>query len=75
MKSLEGYNPVYSINGEVNPDKWGYTPCKGETLEKIWLNEKMTGFRLPTYNEWEHAALCGEHYIFEKAECAEDFIW
>lgn len=60
----QGYTPVYSVNGETDVTKWGYTPHKGNGFnQEISQNLAADGYRLPTYEEWDYAAKAGTEYL------------
>ena len=73
---LENFTPIYSVNKEINPDKWwNYKPCTGDVLEKISINKKANGYRLPNLDEWEHAAWGGGKYSWYPFNNIWDFAW
>ena len=59
----QGRTPVYSINGSENPDDWGpvptvwYSPNIGEWYDVTIVSGN--GYRLPTSEQWNFAALAG----------------
>ena len=76
LSLLCGLTPVYSVNGKTNPDKWGYTPHKGEYIEwKISQNLSANGFRLPTVEEWQYAAKGGQNYTYSGSNYLDEVGW
>ena len=60
-----GLTPVYAVAGEPDVEKWGYAPHKGNKITgTVSQNEKASGFRLPTVEEWQYAAKGGENYKY-----------
>jgi formylglycine-generating enzyme required for sulfatase activity len=52
LSVMEGFDPVYSLNGETDPDEWG---TKGADWNSIEMDISKNGYRLPTEAEWEYA--------------------
>lgn len=48
----EGLQPVYSVKGTTDPDKWNYVP-HSEMKLSVKKNSKANGYRLPTLREWK----------------------
>jgi formylglycine-generating enzyme required for sulfatase activity len=52
LSVMEGFDPVYSLNGETDPGEWG---AKGTDWKSILMDTGNNGYRLPTEAEWEYA--------------------
>lgn len=48
LSLLEGFEPVYSVNGETDVLKWNESG-------KIVVNKNANGFRIPDGNDWKRA--------------------
>lgn len=60
LSMMNGYEPVYSINGSTNPDDWGQIPVNNDLVwSAVKWNEKANGYRLPTEEEWIWCAMSG----------------
>jgi len=83
LSILMGLTPAYSINGQTDPEKWDYTPHKGESMDfdysKVICNFLANGFRLPTEAEWEMAARGGMNggwdYKYPGSDRLNDVAW
>ena len=76
LSLLCGLTPVYSVNGNTNPDKWRYTPHEREFIDgKISQNLSANGFRLPTVEEWQYAAKGGQNYTYSGSNYLDEVGW
>lgn len=76
LSEKSGYEPVYSVNGETDVSKWGYTPHKDKEIKGgVTWNEKANGFRLPTKTEWEFAAKGGQNFIYSGSNNLDAVGW
>jgi formylglycine-generating enzyme required for sulfatase activity len=91
LSLLEKKTPVYSVNGETDPAKWGGTPTSSAdpawNVVPAW---DANGYRLPTEMEWLWAAMGadfrapgqpnteGHRYSFAGVKISTDatrFVW
>ncbi|MCR5045628.1 MAG: SUMF1/EgtB/PvdO family nonheme iron enzyme [Treponema sp.] len=71
-----GYEPVYSVSGETDVAKWGYTPQQVASISvKIEQNLKADGFRLPTSDEWTFAAKGGQNFKYSGSDNLDEVGW
>ncbi len=71
-----GYEPVYSVDGESNPERWGYEPHNQEEIrKKITQNLDANGFRLPTVYEWGYAARGGQSFKYAGSDILDEVGW
>ena len=71
-----GYEPVYAVNGETDVRRWGYTPHNDKSIQgKIVQKGSANGFRLPTEDEWEHAAKGGQNYKYAGSDNIDEVGW
>lgn len=72
----EGLSPAYSIDGETDPEYWGYTPHQGESIDSdVDCDFSANGYRLPTNDEWEEAAKGGEDYTYSGSDDLDEVGW
>ena len=68
--------PSYSVDGETDPEYWGYTPHHGEKINSdIECNFSSNGFRLPTNDEWKDAANGGESHAYSGSDNLDEVGW
>ena len=68
--------PVYSVDGETDVSKWGYSPHQGNSIRgEIEQNINASGFRLPTFDEWSYSAEGGENYKYAGSDNLNEVGW
>ena len=84
LSEKEGLNPCYSYNGKTDVSKWKWDYKKMEKwVDKDWdklyknltCNFEVNGFRLPTYQELNYAAVAMCIYFEEKGNFFDDSCW
>lgn len=76
LSMMEGLTPAYSVNGETDPECWGYTPHKGENIKtEVNRDFNSNGYRLPTQHEWQQAANGGEDYTYSGSDDLDEVGW
>ncbi|MEE3409919.1 MAG: formylglycine-generating enzyme family protein [Treponema sp.] len=76
LSEKSGYEPVYSVNGETDVSKWGYTSHKYKEIKGgVTWNEKANGFRLSTEKEWEFAANGGQNFTYSGSNNLDAVGW
>ena len=71
-----GFIPVYSVDGESKPERWGYKPHNGNAIRgRITQNIKAKGFRLPTKEEWKYAARGGQNFKYSGSNDLDAVGW
>lgn len=76
LSMMHGLTPVYSVNGITDPEKWGYTPHKRKIIDvKVKQRLSATGYRLPTVDEWIHAAKGGQEYRYAGSNSGDEAGW
>ena len=76
LSEMKGKNPVYTVDGETDVKKWGYTPHENKLIRgEITQNTEASGYRLPTYDEWTYAAKGGENYTYAGSDDLDEVGW
>jgi formylglycine-generating enzyme required for sulfatase activity len=81
LSVMEGFTPVYSINGSNNPADWGEVPTVSTTAwNNAVMNMDVDGYRMPTEAEWEYAACDGlgiadGGYLYPGGNTLGDLAW
>ena len=77
LSVAKGLDCVYSLNGEVDVDKWEYNSDGFIQWPEnnITANTEANGYRLPTTEEWLYAAQGGEDYKFAGSDKLDDTAW
>ena len=76
LSEMKGYTPVYSVEGKTSIEAWNYIPHNGKSISGIIKqNEFADGFRLPTSEEWEYAAIGSEDYKYAGSNNIDEVGW
>ena len=76
FSEMTGKESVYSLNGETDVSKWGYSPHQWRSIKGvIEQNTNANGFRLPTQKEWQYAAKGGENYKYAGSNNLDEVGW
>ena len=76
LSLMEGLTPAYSVDGETDPEYWGYAPHQGESIESdVECDFDASGYRLPTNDEWGEAAKGGEVYTYSGSDDLDEVGW
>ena len=76
LSMMEGLTPAYSVDGETDPEYWGYTPHQGESIDSdVDCHFSANGYRLPTNDEWEETARGGEDYRYSGSDDLDEVGW
>ena len=78
LSTINGLEPVYSVDGKTEVKAWNYVPHKGEKINGVvTYNKNAKGYRLPTCDEWDYAARGGEDcdYIGSDTNTLDGVAW
>ena len=76
LSLMEDLTPAYSVDGETDPEYWGYTPHQFEIIDSdVECDFSANGYRLPTNDEWEEAAKGGENYRYSGSDDLDEVGW
>ena len=71
-----GFTPVYAVDGKTDVVTWNYTPHNGDSIRgEVTQNTKANGFRLPTVEEWQYAAMGGQNYTYSGSNELDEVGW
>jgi formylglycine-generating enzyme required for sulfatase activity len=72
----EGLTPAYSVDGETDPECWGYTPHQGEVIgSEVQFDFSANGYRLPTDEEWMVAASKNIDKAYSDSDNLDEVGW
>ena len=72
LSVMDGLVPVYSVSNKTDVSEWDYTPS---IYSEIKCNENASGYRLPTWAEWQYAARGGENYKYSGSDNLDEVGW
>ena len=76
LSMMEGLTPAYSVDGETDPEYWGYTPHQYESIDSdVDCDFSANGYRLPTNDEWKEAAKGGGDYTYSGSDDLDEVGW
>jgi formylglycine-generating enzyme required for sulfatase activity len=76
LSVVDGLEPVYSVDGNIDTTKWNYNPHQDESIiGKINQNTSADGYRLPTVEEWQYVALGGGYYRYAGSNFIDEIAW
>ena len=84
LSKKEGLKSCYSYRGTSNVEKWKFlkenlSEWSDEEWEKwkkrLVCNFNANGYRLPTVEEWQYAALGGENYKYSGSDNLDEVGW
>ena len=76
LSVVDGLEPVYSVDGNIDTSKWNYTPHQGNSIEGgITKSTSANGYRLPTVEEWKYAAKGGQYYTYAGSNEIDEVAW
>lgn len=76
LSVMAGLEPVYAVDGETDVRKWNYSPHQHKNISgNIAQNKESSGYRLPTNDEWEYAAMGGEKHVYSGSDNLDIVGW
>ena len=76
LSRLCNLEPVYVVGGSYSVTDWNYTPHKeNEITGTVSQNEKASGYRLPTVEEWQYAAKGGQEFKCSGSDNLDEVGW
>ena len=76
LSRLCNLEPVYVVGGSDSVTDWNYTPHKGNKITgTVSQNEKASGYRLPTVEEWQYAAKGGQEFKYSGSDNLDEVGW
>ena len=76
LSSINGLEPVYSVDGKTEVKEWKYVPHKGEKINGVVTqNKKANGYRLPTVLEWKYASFGYVKFKYSGSDSLDEVAW
>lgn len=76
LSKLNGFTPVYSVDGKSDVEAWGYTPHIGDFIKgNISQDMKANGYRLPKGIEWLYAAKGNQELVYPGSDNIDEVAW
>ena len=76
LSVIKGKEPVYAVDGKTDVTEWNFVPHNDYKINgEITQNIEANGYRLPTNDEWNYAAIGGDFSNYSGSENIDEVGW